>query len=130
MNEVIEQEQIEIEENAETGEEKPEEQQKIKTFAETGIGGLFEDVEQRDLKQVIGKPIVIKDFKELPSQFGGTFCVILARLIDTDKDITFPVGSKILIGKLHALKDSDNIPVETTIIEKESKSGRMYQTFI
>lgn len=106
----------------------PQEPQEPVNFKDTGVGGIFEDVEQRDLEQVKDKDLVVKDFKSLPSQFGGDFAVVLAE--SEGKDVTFPVGSKVIQGQLQACKDKGKMPFRAKIVERESKAGgRKYQTF-
>jgi len=52
---------------------------------------IFPKATQRDLKDVMGKKIILKDFIELPSTLWN-FVVALAEL--NGKDISFPIGSK------------------------------------
>ena len=95
-------------------------------FEDIGVTEIFPKATQRDLKDVMGKKIILKDFIELPSTFGGNFVVALAEL--NGKDISFPIGSKVVLDQLHKVKEMDKFPIEATIIEKQAKEGRTYQT--
>lgn len=98
-----------------------------KKFEDLDMGtNLFPEVPKRDLKEIMDKTIIIKDFAELPSDFGGTYLVVLAE--EGGEDFTFPVGSKVIVAQLKKVKEMNELPVETKVTEKKSKEGRIYQT--
>jgi len=49
-------------------------------FEDIGVTEIFPKATQRDLKDVMGKKIILKDFIELPSTFGGNFCSCVGRV--------------------------------------------------
>ena len=71
---------------------------------------------------LIGKTIVLKEFKEMMGD-KGEFLVVLATL--DDKPISFATSSKALVKAIHAM----TLPTRAKIIEVKSKEGRMYQNF-
>jgi len=98
-----------------------------KKFSDLDLGtNLFPEVPKKDLKDIMNKKIIIKDFAELPSDFGGTYLIVLAE--EAEEDITFPIGSRVVVSQLKKIKEMEELPVETKIIEQKSKDGRMYQT--
>jgi len=98
-----------------------------KKFSDLDLGtNLFPEVPKKDLKDIMDKEIIIKEFAELPSDFGGTYLIVLAEF--EGEDITFPIGSKVVVSQLKKVKEMNELPIETKVTEQKSKDGRMYQT--
>jgi len=100
-------------------------QAEIPAFREISKKARIEHAEKRDLKQVLGKELIIKDAVILPSKFGGRFAIILAE--EEGVDVSFPLGSDIVISQLEEHKD--DMPFRAKIVEKQSKTGMIYHTF-
>jgi len=86
----------------------------------------YPDVARIEMKEIIDKEIIIKEFEERPSNFGGSFIIALAEVDGEQR--TFPIGSKVVISQLQQIKELDKLPVKTKIIEQKSEGGRVYQT--
>jgi hypothetical protein len=86
----------------------------------------YPDVARIEIKELIDKDIIIKEFEERPSTFGGTFIIALAEVDGEER--TFPIGSKVVISQLQQVKELNKLPVKTKIIEQKSSDGRVYHT--
>lgn len=79
---------------------------------------LFPEAERVDNRDILGKDLIIRDFKAMPSSItqGKEFCVILA---DFDgKKVSFSSGEIVL----HQLNDiKDKLPIKAKIIRPKGK---------
>ena len=99
-------------------------QTEIGSFSDHESSVDFEG-EQVELNSIVNKEIVVKNYEELPSNFGpegSVFLIVQAEL--EGQLITFSTGSKPVIDKIRRLKDK--LPLKGTIVTKRSTSGRKY----
>lgn len=102
-----------------------ESQQEIKKFSEVYPQAVkFENAEQIEFKDVLGKEIIIEDISEMIGEFGE-FIIVLAEL--NKNKIQFALGSTVVIPKLKKAKTEGKLPLIATILEKKSeKTKRRY----
>jgi len=81
---------------------------------------LFENSKQIEFADILDKQLIVKDFRELPSEYNGTFIVVQAEL--DGELVTFATGSSILRKQIKSIK----LPVKAKIIKPENKR---YYTF-
>ena len=102
------------EEKGEKG-EKPAAASGIPDFAEVVATPVFEG-ERRRIEEILGKPLVIKDFVELPSRFrpGEPFVVVQAE-DENGETFTFASGSQVLIKQLRMMREASAVPFRAKI---------------
>jgi len=96
-------------------EEKPAAASGIPDFAEVMPTPVFEG-ERRRIEEILGKPLVIKDFVELPSRFrpGEPFVVVQAE-DENGETFTFASGSQVLIKQLRMMREASAVPFRAKI---------------
>jgi hypothetical protein len=93
----------------------------IKSFNELGVKAPESKSftgEKIPVKKVLGKQIIIHDFKICPSKFQGTRADIQISSHD-EKRVIF-TGSSYLIGTLEKIP-KESFPFSTTIVEQDEK---------
>ena len=98
------------------------EQTQIRNYSEVKkeMEPVFPDAARTEMIAVLNKPVVIFDFKALPSSLtiGKEFCVILAEL--NSQKISFSCG-EIVLKQLQDLKERKLLPVKATITRQKGK---------
>lgn len=117
-------------ERIEADEEKSEDKQvtiaggQVKKFSEIYGQAIDFEGQRMEMSEAIDKEIIIYDFAILPGLYGD-FVVVQAKL--DEKMVNFPVGSVVILDQLKKAKQDNNLPLQTTIIERISeKSKRKY----
>jgi len=95
-----------------------EQNKQITNYSELKHENAFPEAEKTELITVLNKPLVILDYKVLPSTIaeGKEFVVILADL--NDKKVTINCG-EVVRKQLDAIKDK--LPIRTTITKQKGK---------
>lgn len=84
---------------------------------------IFPNVQQVKIKDnILGKNIVIKDYKELEGD-NGTFYVILADV--EGKEVSFSCGSKSVNKQVAKLKKDNALPVRACFVKVKAKESGM-----
>lgn len=105
-----------------------ESQQEIKNYADVKkqLEPVFPDSKKVEMVTILNKPVVILDFKALPSSLsvGKEFVVILAEL--NSEKISFNSG-EIVLKQLKDLQERKLLPVRATITRQK---GKRYYTLV
>lgn len=86
---------------------------------------VFLGADRVEIKEVIDKDIIIKDFTQLWGEFG-VFDVVLFSFAGEEAEYTFPCGGKVVMEKVEKLKKMDELPVLAKLV---TVTGRNYQYF-
>jgi len=78
----------------------------------------FPDAERVEMASILNKPIIIKEFKKMPSTMseGKEYVVILAMM--SGKEIFFNSG-EVVLKQLEEVKDK--LPLKATIVREKGK---------
>jgi len=98
----------------------------IKKFSDVATARPPIEGERVDMTDVLGKRLVLQDFRAMKSQFHeGDYSWIQVRIVDEDdRLVVFTTSSQVLLGQVLDLKDK--LPVRAKIVKPE---GKLYYTF-
>ena len=92
-----------------------------KRFSDVISGKLYPDLEQKDIKELLDKDLLVKDVTLLDGNFGE-FAVILFEDFVTGKEYTTACGGMVVVKKLKEAQEKSLLPLIGTI----TKEGRYY----
>ena len=79
---------------------------------------IFEGIQRRELKEILDKEFVIKDFRIFKGQFGD-YAVILMQDENTGEEFTVGTGGIAVLDKLKRLKQMKALPCLGKIVKKK-----------
>ncbi len=82
------------------------------------FGRAFDVDQQRPLKELLDKDILVKDCAEVEGKFGS-FLVVLAADLETGELFTFSTGGTVLMKKIKKAKSDDLLPLVGKVVKEK-----------
>lgn len=82
------------------------------------FGRAFDVDQQRPLKDLLDKDILVKDCAEVEGKFGS-FLVVLAADLETGEEFTFSTGGTVLVKKIKKAKEQDLLPLVGRVVKEK-----------
>ena len=81
---------------------------------------IFPDAEQVDLKELISKEILVKDYKMLSGE-NGEYAIINFEMPEQPGDFSTACGGVVVIRKLYDAREKNLLPLVGAITQTKSK---------